>query len=330
MASQRDIAANLGVSIATVSTVLSGKYSDIGISDNTAVRVKREAKRLDYRRNLTASGLRTSKHYAIGLLLNNPSELLYAELLTELQAYLGEYNYAGVSAFWHSSADVAKAFESVISRGVDGIITCHHDLSMVPEGLPVVTFEKSHDGYDSLSRDREGAVREAFVFLHSLGHRHIGMVNMNRAENGKLVKSILKEFSDSPRLTWGGDGTSSNYLIEARKGAVRMLTTAPEKRPTALICRNDTVALQSISVAGSLGIAVPRDLSVIGFDNISIGKLANPPLTSLGTRPDRLARQLVDLMVRRLENPDAPIEHVQVEKPLIIRNSCGNVPVRSK
>ncbi len=326
MVSQRDIAEALGVSIATVSTVLSNKATAGGISRTTEERVKKMADRLGYRPNLTARALRTRKHYTIGLLLHNPNELLYAELLTVLQARLTKRRYAGVAAFWNSLDDVDAAFQSVISRGVDGIITCHEDLSGVPAEIPVVTFENCNPQHDSICRDGKGAVRNALIYLLELGHRRLGMINMNREEQEANVNQVLAGYVNVEPLLWVSDSKEINYLAKTCEGIGELLSLPPAQRPTALLCRNDTVAMQALSVAGCFGLRVPQELSVIGFDGVSIGSLTNPPLTTLGTPTDEIARQLTELLWRRLKQPLAPVKHLLLDKALIVRESCGPPP----
>ncbi len=322
MISQRDIAKEAGVSVATVSTVLADKSAGIGISSKTADRVRSVAKRLHYRPNLTASGLRTRKHYAIGLMFFNPSELLYGELLTELQASLTKQHYAGVCAFWHGFDDVASAFESVVSRGVDGILTCHNDLTFVPDGVPVVTFEARNPRHDCVYRDGGDAVRRALRHLLGLGHRRLGLVNMNRSDHDAVVSEELLRARVEEAPVWVAD-VKQDYLRESRQAVARLLDQPCGRRPTALICRNDTVAMQAMSVAGRMGLRIPDDLSVVGFDNVSIGAMTNPPLTTLGVTPAVLAGKLVDLMMRRLEKPGAPVQQVKLRKQLVIRDSCA-------
>jgi LacI family transcriptional regulator len=322
MISQRDIAKEAGVSVATVSTVLSNKFAALGISQATADRVRREARRLGYRPNLTASGLRTRKHYAIGLMFFNPSELLYGELMTALQARLTKRHYAGVSAFWHGPEDVALAFESVVARGVDGIITCHDDLSLIPEGIPVVAFEQDSPQRDCVCRDGGAAVLRALRYLLALGHRRLGMINMNREEQESGVLAETRKHRVEVTLMWVAD-VKRDYLAEARKAVEKLLDQPAPLRPTALICRNDTVAIQAMSVAGRLGLRIPADISILGFDNVSIGAMTNPPLTTLGVPPAELARHLVALMMRRLNTPEAPVQRIQLQKRLHIRESCA-------
>ena len=325
MVSQRDIAEALGVSVATVSTVLANKSAALGISEATAGRVRRAARRLGYRPNLTASGLRTRRHYAIGLMFFNPSELLYGELMTELQARLTACHYAGVCAFWHDEQDVGAAFESVVSRGVDGLITCHADSSVIPAGLPAVTFEWQAPAWDSVVRDGPDAVLRGLRHLLSLGHRRIGMLNMNRDEHEREVVAEMRRQGVGEAPVWAAN-VRRNYLDESRRAVGRLLSAPPSTRPTALMCRNDTVALMAMSVAGRLGLQIPGDLSVLGFDNVAIGAMANPPLTTLGIRPAELARQLVELMMRRLETPDATVKRIRLQKRLVIRDSCAPPP----
>ena len=157
MTSVKDIAADTGFSVPTVSAVLGGRADKIGIKEETRSRIREAARRLNYRPNLAARGLRTRQTFTIGLMFYSPRELLYAEMLTAMQVALARHGYAAICAFWKDSATARDAFKAVIDRGVDGLISCHDDTSLLPEEVPAILFEQRHPRYDSVVRDGERA-----------------------------------------------------------------------------------------------------------------------------------------------------------------------------
>ena len=321
MASLKDIAMEAGVSVATVSTVLSGKADAVGIQALTRKHVRHVADRLGYRPNLTARGLRTKRSYALGILLYNPRELIYSDLVSEIQALLPAHGYAGICSFWQTMDDAPDAFRVVLDRGVDGLITCHDDLTLIPKGMPAVLFESRHPAYDSVSRDGETAMRKAVHYLLDVGHTHLGCLSLDRAKHQNTIESVLRERGVTTPIFW--TRKELGILVDHRRCMDDVLALPPAQRPTALICGNDTVAMYGMSVAGQNGIRVPQDMSFIGFDDVSMGLISNPPLTTMGVPADALAKHLVDLMFRRLQTPDAPRTELLLEQRLVVRHSCA-------
>lgn len=321
MASMKDIASEAGVSVPTVSFVLSGKADSVGINELTRAKVRRVAEKLDYRPNLAARGLRTKRSYVIGLMMFNPRELLYAEILTEIQALLLPHGYAGICAFWNTMEEARTAFRAVLDRGVDGLITCHDDLSLIPADMPAVLLFQKHARFDSVCRDGESSMRHAVHYLLDQGHHRLGALNINRPYYEPIIKAAMAERGVRMPVYWT-TYSNGDYTSVSREGMTELLSLPSARRPTALICRNDTVAMLAISEAGRHGLSVPKDLSILGFDSVSLGELTNPPLTSFGIPAATLAKHVVDLMLRRLSDPAAPLQKLVLDNQLVERASC--------
>lgn len=326
MVSLKDIALEAGVSVATVSTVLSGKADSVGIKTLTRKKVQLIAERLGYRPNLAARGLRTRRTYTLGILLYNPRELIYSDLIAEIQALLPSRGYAGICSFWRTMEDAPDAFRVVLDRGVDGLITCHDDLSLIPKNMPAVLFSNRHPDYDSVTRNGATAMRQAVNYLLDLGHTHLGCLSLDRPKHEKTIESVLRERGVKKAPFWTRQ--EPGIPVDHRRCMEDVLALPPAKRPTALVCGNDTVAMYGMSVAGQNGIRVPQDMSFIGFDDVSMGLISNPPLTTLGVPADELGKLLVDLMIRRLTTPDAPRQELLLEQRLVVRHSCAPPHIR--
>lgn len=321
-----DIAKEAGVSTATVSLVLSDKAAAAGIAKSTHEKVRQVARRLNYRPNLMARGLRTRQTFTLGLLFHNPRELIYAELISNIHALLRPYGYACICAFWDDNLDAAgEAFRTVVDRGVDLLITSHDDVSLIPPNIPAVLLFQDDGINDCISRDSRAGMQKAVNCLLELGHRRIGGVNLNPKSLGRLASEMLAASGCDVTSFWAHD-PDGDYLAGSRRCLATLLDLPPETRPTALICRNDTVAMVAMSEAGRRGLNVPRDISVIGFDGVTMGALSNPPLTSVGVPPAELARETVALMMRRLKNPAAPRQVIKLVPDLTLRESCAPAP----
>lgn len=326
MTTLKDIAGEAGFSVPTVSAVLGGRAEKLGIKAETRTRILKAAQRMNYRPNLAARGLRTRRTYTIGLMLHSPRELIYAEMLSEIQARLLAHGYAGICAFWNTLEEAQAAFRAVVDRGVDGLISCHDDLSLLPPDLPTVLFQQRHPSCDSIVRDGEDSMRRAVNYLVDLGHRRLGAIYLDRHRFESLVRGTLSERQVDIAPFWTV-GRHKDHTESVRDCLAQFIALPSVRRPTAVICRNDTTAMTVISMAGAQGVVVPRDLSVLGSDGVSLGALTNPPLTTLGVPPAELARRLVELMLRRLARPDAPCKELLLKQRLIERSSCG--PLRA-
>lgn len=318
----KDIAGEAGFSVPTVSAVLGGRADKLGIKAETRRRIREAAKHLNYRPNLAARGLRTNRTYTIGLMLHSPRELIYAEMLSAIQARLLAHGYAGICAFWNDMDEARTAFRAVLDRGVDGLISCHDDLTLLPENLPTVLFQQRHPRCDSIVRDGEESMRRAVDYLVDLGHRRIGTIFLDRKRfEERIRRSLLARGIAHPPF-WTA-GRHKDHAAAIQDCLAAFFALPGTERPTALICRNDTTAMTVISLLGAQGLAVPDDVSVLGSDGVSLGAWTNPPLTTFGVPPSALAKRLVDLLLRRIKQPDAPFSELLLRQPLIERRSCA-------
>lgn len=322
MVSLQDIATATGVSIATASLVLSNKGQQLRISKATQAKVRKVAKEFGYRPHLIARGLRTGQTYTIGILFNSPRELIYAELLSEIQAQLRPHGYGSICAFWKDEDSAADAFLEVSARGVDAIITSHDNLSLIPASIPTTLLFQQDDARDSINYDRAASMNLVVHYLLGLGHRRLGFVDLNRMTREPLLMSALGPLLPEVTVQWTYQ-PMLDYLEGAKRCLADIFALPVGQRPTALICRNDTVAMLAISEIRKLGLRVPQDMSVIGSDAVFFGMLASPPLTSMGALPRELAAQAVALTISRLKTPDAPFQKIILESKILERESCS-------
>lgn len=317
----RDIANAAGVDSSVVSAVLNGS-TRIRVSAERRKQILALIESMNYRVNIAARSLITRRNYSIGVLLCSTRDRFYAEMIGEIQGQLAARGYTGIFGFWSDSGEIAGAYESVLNRGVDGVITCHNDLSRLPSDLPVLIYGEEASGVDCLIPDWEYLMRNSMRYLYQLGHRKIGYIGYQPGEVRSLIyRRLLDEFALSWNADWVSEG--SGFAGDALAGAHRVMVCP--NPPTALMTRNDTVAIASICAAAAIGIRVPEQLSVIGIDNIEESGYSNPPLTTSGVSMKLLVSQMLDRLFARLEKPDLHAEKIIFQPELIIRKSCGEV-----
>ena len=315
----RDVARAAQVDPSVVSAVLNGSRS-IRVSQAKRERILGLVSEMKYRPNLTARGLITRKTFAIGVLAYSTRDRFYAAMMSELQQRLLARGYAGIYGFWNQASEVEKAYDTVLTRGVDGIITTHDDPPLHSGEIPTVIFGGVRDGYDSVLYDYEDAMCRTLRYLRDLGHRKIGLLGMSPQDpRCPVFRRILAEAGLEVRPEWLVP--CPGFLADAFPAAVKLLDQ-PDC-PTAIIAKNDMAALAVVNAAARAGLSVPRDLSVVGFDNIEEGQYCFPAITTNGDNLAQLVEELIETLFHRMAHPDSPPTVRFRKLNLLIRESCA-------
>ena len=307
----RDIARVAQVDPSVISAVLNGSKS-IRVSAEKRRQVLNLVKKMNYRPNLTARSLITRKSFAIGVLAYSTRDRFYAAMMAELQQQLLSRGYAGIYAFWNDDSEVEKAYDTILTRGVDGIITTHDNPALFPREIPTVIY--------GVLLDYETAIRNSLGYLLRLGHRKIGCLGIQPHDpRYPVFIRAMAEAGLEVRPEWMAE--CSGFLADAYQAAMNLLSR-PDK-PTALIAKNDMAALAVLNAAARTGISVPVELSVIGFDNIEEGRYSFPAVTTNGGDIRQLVEKLLETLFHRMAHPDAPTQVSLMKVELSVRESCA-------
>ncbi|MEJ7929370.1 LacI family DNA-binding transcriptional regulator [Ramlibacter sp. AN1015] len=285
------VAREAGVSVATVSRVFNAP--DL-VRAPTREKVRQVALRLHYRANTSAQTLRTQRSKVIGVVLPTLRNPVFAECLEGIATTAAEHGYSIIPATTsYRVEDEEAAVASLSGRSVDGMVLVVANPATSPAlrrlaaaKLPYVLAYNRHRRHPCVSVDNEAAVAEVVRLLVARGHRRIAMVSGELAASDR-AQQRHEGFVRAMRECGLPDGE----LIEVpfMDHAVRHLTEFLQRRghrPTALFCSNDLLAIRTVRAASQLGLQVPHDLSVVGFDGIELGGDLTP---SLGTvvQPNR-------------------------------------------
>ncbi|HEU4488276.1 MAG TPA: LacI family DNA-binding transcriptional regulator [Actinomycetota bacterium] len=281
-----DVALLAEVSKTTVSHVLSGKRP---VALATRGRVERAISQLGYRPDGLARSLRTRRTHMVALLIPDITNPFYPLLARGLDdGTKGSYRTFICNTDGRVDREL-DFLEEVSDRRADGIVldsfTTHPGrvASLVPQGIPVVqigTTVVEDPGYDTVHSDDAHGAFAAVTHLLERGHRRIGMIQGPPGGGGQRNDGYLRALQTAglphdPRLIASGEWTRSGGLRAARK-----LLDSPE-RPTAIFCANDLMALGAMSAAAEAGLEVPRDLALVGFDDIDAAAMVAPALTTV-------------------------------------------------
>ena len=331
----RDVAEQSGVSITTVSHVLNdvpGKR----VSPETRERVLKVAEDLRYRPNRLARGLRTQRTQMIGLLSDQVSTTPFAGRLI-LGAQEAAAEVGSLLVLLNSGGDPAleeREVEALLERQVDGIIYAafYHQVVYPPAGLsrgPAVLLDAESPGSEisSVVPDEVGGSRTAVQELLAAGHRRIGFLNnVDDIPATRLrllgLRQALEvygvQFDLSLVSEW--DSNARGGLA----GAMAMLTK-PDP-PTALFCFNDRMAMGAYQAATELGLTIPDDLSIVGFDDQElVSDSLRPGLTTVALPHHEMGQWAVRNLVEQIASVDPLVpRHALLPCPLIRRGSVAS------
>ena len=334
MASQEDVAKRARVSFMTVSRVINNHPN---VRRETRERVLKAVKELSYYPNAAARALNSSKSHNIGIIFPRKDYLLIApfcvELCVELESRLKQHGY---HLFLGSMADERQPEElyTLFKEGkVDGLIVFAPPkgdpavLRLAAEGLPfvVVHGRTSKGTFSYVDSDNARGISLLMGYLFELGHRRIGFVTgslaeMNSQERLRRYQHELRSRGLRPEeaLVQQGDWT----LESGYSGFERLM--AGKNPPTAISFSNDQMAIGALKAALDLGLRIPRDVSVTGYDDIRYASFTAPGLTTIRQHIGEVGDKVAELVLEKIEGK--PVQRQIILKPeLVVRSSCCGI-----
>jgi LacI family transcriptional regulator len=326
-----DVAAEAGVSVATVSKVINGRY---GVAAATSARVKDVIEQLGYESSLVARSLRSRRTDVIGILVHDfepfSTELLKGAALAIHGTGYEMIVYSGGGRSPEEPGWERRSLSRLAGTLTDGIILVTPTVVDVAHGGPLVAVDP-HTGTSGLptvdSDNFRGAVT-ATEHLLELGHRRIGFLagrpdleSARQRERGFRHAMGEAGIEVDPALVLVG-----GYTLEASEEPAHKLLGMDDP-PTAIFAANDLSAIETIEVAQSRGLRVPDDLSVVGFDNVPESALVDPPLTTIDQAIQQMGFESVRLLISLIEEPEQPAVHVSLPTELVVRQSSRRLGV---
>ena len=332
----REIADQAGVSVATVSRVINHPYV---VAEETRLAVQQVIQRNHYVSHGMAMSLASDRSSTLGLVIPTITNSIYASSTQAIQQVAQRAGYTvllGVSEF--SREQEERLIRQLVERRVDGIILTggerppylYHLLQH--NDVPYIVTWKLTGGesHPCVSFDNYEAGRLAMRHLTELGHRRIGLVcgrsavNDRARERRRAYEDALGErgISVDPGLVFERDFE----FIEGRAAMHRMLQD--QARPTAVFCANDIQAIGALIECRDAGLRVPRDVSIIGFDDLPVAQFTEPQLTTIRVPAKRMGHLAATNLIDWLKHAREPAtEELPVE--LVVRGTTGPPTTRS-
>ena len=324
----QDVARRAGVSQSAVSRVFTPGAS---FSEKTAAKVRKAAGELGYRPNVLARSLITGRSRIIGLVVAYLENYFYPEALEKLSNALQEKGYHLLVFLARQTAgDVEDILQEILDYQVDGIIVASVALSSQlatrcrAAGIPVVLFNRSQDGprLPTVTSGNFSGGREIARFLTAGGHRRFGYIAgwegaSTQRDREAGFRAGLREAGTGLCAREAGD----YQFGRAREAARRMFRDA--ERPDAVFVANDHMAFATMDVLRfELGLRVPGDVSVIGFDDVPPAAWPAYDLTTVRQEASAMVAETVSMLIANIENPDIAPRHVCLPARLIPRASA--------
>lgn len=322
----QDVAKTAGFSVSTVSRVLNGK---VDVASETQERIRSVIDELGYTTNLAARSMRSRKNNLVGLVMPDIAYPFAFEVMKGVNRAIAESEFDLVV---YTTGDVRKSgrasheekYVSILTNSItDGVIIVAPVAGAFPTDAPIVSIDPvmSNPNYPSVHATNYQGATDAMDYLLSMGHRRIGFIT-GRAEL-ESANRRLRGYRDS--LKKAGIPveneliTSGDYITETGAKCARELL-ALNNPPTAIFASNDQMAIGVYQVAQEMGIHIPDELSVIGFDNITESKYMG--LTTIDQFISKMGYIATQMLIRLINDQplDEPIYKMKTE--LVIRNSC--------
>lgn len=290
-----DVARLAGVVVMTASRALNGTGY---ISDTMRQRVLKAAAKLDYRPNMVARQLKSKRLSAIGVLLPDIANPFSTELVNGVKQVFDEHGYTTFISTSSRSVDQETAsLRAFADHRIDGLIVATRGTKMgdgvlrnlVRQGMPTVTIGRPVKivGMDSITADHWQGAFDVVSHLASLGHSRIAFIGISPADGHSLRRyqgyiAALESAGISIRAEYTVGPPEAPAFATQDDGFEGMMRLAGlDKPPTAVFARNDFAAIGAMRAAHKLGIGVPTDLAIAGFDNIPLAAFTTPPLTTV-------------------------------------------------
>ena len=329
MSSIRDVAREAGVSTATVSHVIN---STRFVSEEVRARVLAAVEKCGYYPNAHARSLASGRSHVLGLVVSDISNPFFPELVKAIESAAFERGYdVMLSNTNYDPERTSHYIRRFIERKLAGVVvmTSELDAELIDElarrEVSVVFLDLGEPGIhmSNLRVNYESGIEEAISHLVSLGHTEIsfigGPTHLRSAARRReaFIASMRRHLPDARAEVFRGD-----FKLEGgRRAACEMLDS--RERPTAVVAANDMMALGAMVEFRAAGLHIPRDVSIVGFDDIAFATLCEPPLTTVCLPRAELGRRAVEALMTAIERPDQQGVEINIPTYLVTRGSTA-------
>ncbi|MFE3559171.1 LacI family DNA-binding transcriptional regulator [Streptomyces sp. NPDC059193] len=336
MASIKDVAAESGVSVATVSRVLNGHPS---VSDDTRTRVLTAVEALGYRPNAVARSLRTDQTHTLGLVISDVLNPYFTELARAVEEGARALGYSVIICNADERPDLQdQHVRTLLDRRIDGLLISPADggspimLDSARTGTPTVFIDRWIPGMavPVVRADGRRAVEDLVAHLHALGHRRLAIIAGPAAittgrERVEAFRTALAAYGLTLPDAYVGQGDfQTNSGRRITEGFLDL-----HEPPEAVFAADNLMALGALDALRARGLRVPQDIALAAFDDIPWFVHTDPPITAIAQPTGELGRAAVRALIDLIEGRSP--QSVVLPARLVVRRSCGETdPAQSQ
>ncbi|MEO0389895.1 MAG: LacI family DNA-binding transcriptional regulator [Pseudomonadota bacterium] len=326
-----DVAKRAGVSTATVSRCLN---SPDQVGGETRKRVMAAVSELGYAPNFGARALAAKQTNTVGVVIPTMENAVFARGIQAFQEELGRHGKTLLIASSSYQTELEDAqIRALVSRGADALLLIGYDRSpdlyafLATRGVPTLVAWSFAEGLNqaAIGFDNRAAMAELARLVIGHGHRNIACISAPTATNDRARGRVEGARQAIAEAGLGGDAmllVETPYGIENGETAFRqVMATAPDT--TAVMCGNDVLAIGALRAAREMGLSVPDDVSITGFDDIELAILAEPALTTVHVPHREMGRRAAAMLIAMLNQAETPTR-VRLLTEIRMRKSLGN------
>jgi LacI family transcriptional regulator, galactose operon repressor len=328
----KSVADHVGLTPGTVSAVLNNAPSSKNIPEKTRNRIRLAAIELGYRPNFFARSLRKKRTYTIGVIAHEIGDGYSSLVIAGIENYAREREYFFITGIHRHDPELFEKYSQLLlQRGAEGIITIDLNLqnSLL---LPTVAVagHRQHEGITNIVLDHRKAASLALRHLVDLGHRDIAVLKGHPASSDAVdrweaISQVAQDMGVpiAPELAVQIESVDSSPRLGYPYGKQLLAT---KRRFTALFAYNDISAIGSIRAFQEAGLEVPKDISVVGFDDIQGAAFHYPSLTTVRQPLREMGEIAMKTLLERIEGREDYPKEIAVQPELVIRESTANAP----
>jgi len=328
-----DVARAAGVSTATVSRCLNFPDRVLG---ETRMRVMAAVARLGYAPNFSARALAAKRTNTMGAVIPTMDNAIFARGLQAFQEELGRHGQTLlVASSGYDETLEEEQIRALVARGADALLLIGHhrhprvDAFLKARNVPVLVAWAYRAGsvHSCIGFDNAHAMAGLARRVLSFGHRRIGMISADTGSNDRARDRVTGARQALAEAGLPDDALvliETEYGIETGAAALRTLMALPD-RPTVVLCGNDVLGIGAVQAAKQMGLRVPEDVSITGFDDIELATLSDPALTTVHVPHREMGRSAAAMLVRMVADKTNP-DSVELSTDLRIRRSLGPAP----
>ena len=327
-----DVAKLAEVSVATVSRVVNGNYP---VKVETRERVRAAIAALHYVPNVQARELNTRRSSTIGVVVPGLYNMFFAEVIDGIEESVRKDGFSLLlNCAKNDPQQEMNCINTLVSRNVSGIIVISPNTTNIRESfyeelvrrIPLVFINGYHRiaNVSYVGNDEKLGSAQALAYLLGMGHKRILFVRGANSDSYTIKEEAYRQFMteklqlDESFIVNIGEG---NGVDTVDSTMTRLMDIIPKREPTAILCCNDLMGVGALNACKRLGRKVPADISVMGYDNISLSRLVEPKLTTMDQNMFQLGSNAASLLVEKIKGGQS--KRITLDNILITRESTG-------